>query len=91
MNGRVVRALRRSRLLEQGDDADTEALALGERKDFFGLFLPALMYHHTRSMFSMFVLFSVGFGVLGFALYHIHLVSTNVTTNETCNTRTCDE
>jgi len=54
-----------------------------KEKDFFGLFLPALMYHHTRSMFSMFVLFSVGFGVLGFALYHIYLVSMNVTTNET--------
>ena len=54
-----------------------------KEKDFFGLFLPALMYHHTRSMFSMFVLFSVGFGVLVFALYHIYLVSMNVTTNET--------
>ena len=31
---RVVRA-RRSRLLEQGNDADTKALALGERKRFF--------------------------------------------------------
>ena len=54
-----------------------------KEKDFFGLFLPALMDHHTRSMFSMFVLFSVGFGVLVFALYHIYLVSMNVTTNET--------
>ena len=31
---RVVRT-RRSRLLEPGNDADTEALALGERKRFF--------------------------------------------------------
>ena len=54
-----------------------------KEKDFFGAFLPALMYHHTRSMFSIFVLFSVGFSILGFALYHIYLVSTNVTTNET--------
>ena len=51
--------------------------------DFYGTFLPALMYHHTRSIFSMFVLFSVGFGVLGFTLYHFYLVLTNVTTNET--------
>ena len=83
VNGRVV-AARRSRLLEQGDDADTlKHWHSVKEKDFFGLFLPALMYHHTRSMFSMFVLFSVGFGVLGFALYHIYLVSMSVTTNET--------